>query len=130
MKQANYEQLHKQTINRKERYIEEAIAQREYYNDQIQLRKRMKNLLISAINQENEMIDFLQDWVSLVFFFDIMSSLREHIQQRRTRVDNIERVSLSNKTLATMSEYIYKNKKFMKSKGPTFELRTCVQATL
>jgi hypothetical protein len=122
------EQMHIKAVGRRERHIEEVIAQKEYYTDQMQLRKRMKNLLIAAINQENEKIAYLQDWVVLIYFFDIMSSLREHIGQRRIRVDNVERVGFTDQTLATLTYYIFRNKKHMKSKGPTYEVRTNSQA--
>jgi hypothetical protein len=77
----------------RERLAEEASYQREYVADQTKLRKRMRNLLISAIQIEEEKNAFRENWVFLIFYLDILPSLREHIAQRRQRLEYIERVT-------------------------------------
>jgi hypothetical protein len=72
--------------------IEDAIYQREFIADQVKLKKKMKNALLLAINQEAEKVEFAENWLMILYFVDILQDLRDHVAQRRQRYEDIKRV--------------------------------------
>lgn len=91
MKDHHKDMVLKAKLNRA-KLDEDATYQREFLADQKKLMIKMKNVLVNSIQQEAEKVEYLENWVFIVYFFDLMHALREHVAERRQRIDEITRV--------------------------------------
>jgi hypothetical protein len=71
---------------------EEVSYQRDFLADQHKLKKKMRNMIISTIEQETEKVEYLENWVFIIYFMDTLQALRDHVANRRQRIDDITRV--------------------------------------
>lgn len=61
-----------------------------------ELRKAMKESLVSSLEQEALIQKFYKHWVLAIYFVDMMSSIREHVEQKKAYQLKVERVDSSN----------------------------------
>lgn len=115
-----YEEQYEKVVLSKQEQIEESHVNREFLLKQSDLRKVMKKALIKALQEREAVASFVKSWITMIYYLDIVSSLREHVAERRARRNDIERV------LGTMAAYVENNKRMMCSKGNDINERCLV----